>query len=287
MKNYTYVEIIDDFKSAMFDAGITPPDFVEADGKLHRFHIDGHKAGSLNGAYVLHTNGYIPAGYFEDFKQGIKVTWRMKGATHREISASEREQFAAAQLLREHEQDIKRKQAAEKANKIWNFATPAVNHAYLERKKIKPHNTRINSRYGSLIIPIYNEQLKLVSLQFIGADGSKTFLKGGEKKSCFCWLGNSTDTILIAEGFATAASLHEYKGFQTFVAFDAGNLENVAKVVRANRPTAEIIIAGDNDESGVGQKAANAAALAVAGKVMIPPTIGNDWNDELTMGVMA
>lgn len=63
----TYVEIIDAFRSAMFDAGITPPDYIQADGQLHRFYIAGHKVGSQNGAYVCYSNGH-PAGYFEDFK---------------------------------------------------------------------------------------------------------------------------------------------------------------------------------------------------------------------------
>jgi putative DNA primase/helicase len=70
---------------------------------------------------------------------------------------------------------------------------------------------------------------------------------------------------LIAEGFATAAILHEATGQQVFIAFDAGNLINVAKLVRTKNPTAEIIIAGDNDESGTGQNAARAAALAING----------------------
>lgn len=53
--------------------------------------------------------------------------------------------------------------------------------------------------------------------------------------------------------------------------------------VRALEPKAEIIVCGDNDESGTGQKAARAAALACGGKYLIPATVGMDWNDYLTM----
>jgi len=91
-------------------------------------------------------------------------------------------------------------------------------------------------------------------------------------------------TILIAEGFATAASLHEATGHQVFIAFDAGNLVNVAKIIRAKNPDAEIIICGDNDLSGVGQKAARSAALACGGKYIIPDTVGHDWNDSINAG---
>ncbi len=66
-------QIIDAFKAAMQEAGITPPDTIKADGVLHRFHIADHKTGTLNGAYKLHLDGSRPAGYFEDFKSGIKT----------------------------------------------------------------------------------------------------------------------------------------------------------------------------------------------------------------------
>lgn len=280
MKNFTYVEIIDAFKSAMHDAGITPPDYIQADGQLHRFHIAGHKAGSKNGAYVLHSNGH-PAGYFENFTQDMKVTWKMEG-NRAQFSEADKAQIAAANFQRQKELEDKHRKAAETARYIWRNSPSATSHPYLTRKQIQPHIAKIN-KYGALTIPLYNAQIELVNLQFIDSDGNKRFLSGGQKKNCFCWLGNSTETILVAEGFATAASLHEHKNLQTFVAFDAGNLENVAKIIRANRPDAQIIIAGDNDESGVGQKAARAAALAVGGTYIIPETVDMDWNDVLTM----
>ncbi len=282
MLNYTYVETIDAFRSAMHDAGITPPDFIQADGQLHRFYIAGHKAGSKNGAYVLHSSGH-PAGYFEDFKQGMKVTWRMEGNRSSQLTEADKAQIAAASVQRQQELEFKHRKAAEKARYIWRNAPPAITHPYLTRKQILPHVAKIN-KYGALTIPLYNAQLELINLQFIDVDGNKRFLGGGQKKNCFCWLGNSTGTILVAEGFATAASLHENKGLQTFVAFDAGNLEAVAKIIREKCPTANIVIAGDNDESGVGQKAASAAARAVGGKFIIPKEVGMDWNDALTQG---
>ena len=283
MNTFTYVETIDAFRSAMFDASITPPDFIQADGKLHRFHIAGHKAGSKNGAYVLHSNGH-PAGYFEDFTQSMKVTWRMEG-NRRQFTDADVAQIAAAKFQREKELEFKRNKAKEKANSIWTYAEYATTHPYLNRKRIKPHIAKMcGYQNPALLVPLYNARIEIVNLQYIEADGSKRFLYGGEKKNCFCWLGDSTETILVAEGFATAASLHENKGLQTFVAFDAGNLENVAKIIRAKLPNVQIIIAGDNDESGVGQKAASAAARAVGGKFIIPKEVGMDWNDVLTLG---
>jgi len=73
---------------------------------------------------------------------------------------------------------------------------------------------------------------------------------------------------------------------KTFIAFDAGNLINVAKIVRAKNPDADIIIMGDNDLSGTGQDAAKRAALACGGKYLIPATVGHDWNDEINAEVL-
>ena len=44
---------------------------------------------------------------------------------------------------------------------------------------------------------------------------------------------------------------------------------------------------GDNDRSGVGQRVAREAALAIGGKYLIPETIGHDWNDVINMEVLA
>ena len=53
--------------------------------------------------------------------------------------------------------------------------------------------------------------------------------------------------LLVAEGYATGATLHEATGLPVAVAFNAGNLEAVAKAYRAADPSRPIIIAGDND----------------------------------------
>lgn len=87
-------EIIDAFRAAMREAGIEPPDSIRADGKLHRFHIAGHKHGSLNGAYKLHLDGIKPAGYFEDFKAGIKTNWKADGQA-KPLTQAERQQMEA------------------------------------------------------------------------------------------------------------------------------------------------------------------------------------------------
>ena len=58
----------------------------------------------------------------------------------------------------------------------------------------------------------------------------------------------------------------------------------MAQAVRRMFPYVSIIVCGDNDLSGVGQKAAIDAAATVNGKYKIPPNVGQDWNDFLSNG---
>ena len=269
--------IINEFKTAMLNSGIEPPDTIIGDGLLHRFRIDGR----LNGAYVLHLDG-CAAGYFQDFRQRIKQNWKLEG-TFKRLTNAEKQAFAkqrqADDLKRQAEEAAKHGAAASKARQIWNQSPYAESsHHYLVTKKIGSHGVKIG--FGNtLIIPLYKHDGELVSLQFIAPDGGKRFLSGGLKKGCFCVLGELTDKILICEGFATGASLFEDSGHMTFIAFDAGNLSQVAAVVSVLYQGAEVIVCGDNDESGVGQKAAHDAALACGGKYTFPPIAGLDWND--------
>jgi len=283
---HSHSNIVDEFINAMLDSIGYAPESLVGDGKLYRFK---DKNGKLNGAYVLHLDNRA-AGYFECFKQGIKQTWKMAG-NFIPLSDYQRQVFKAQSQKeaeqRKIEETFKHKEAAQKACYIWNKATLApANHPYLINKRIGIRGARLG-RENTLIIPLYNANKEIVNLQFISETGGKRFLSGGLKKGCFYWIGGeNTDKILIAEGFATAASLHENSGYLAVVAFDAGNLKEVAINVKKLAPEAEVIICADNDISGVGQKAAKEAALAIGGKYLIPETIGHDWNDSLTAVIL-
>ena len=280
----TAYEVIASFKAAMAEQGIVTDAQIIADGQLHRIHIEGHKSGSLNGAYVLHLDG-TPAGYFENFTTGLKVKWKLEGSEQHPLDPEYQKQIEAAKTEREKQRLIAEQQAAEKARYIREKSPLAESHTYLARKAIPPYGTRI-ARDGRLALPMYDHKNRICNLQFISEDGTKRFLKGGKKKGCFWWLGQNTDTILIAEGFATAASLHLHTGYLTIIAYDAGNLEAVAKIIRERQATAKIVVCADNDESGIGQEKANRAAHAVNGLVALPPITGdfNDWAKQIQGG---
>lgn len=255
-------EVIEAFKTSMADNGLSTDAPIIGDGQLHRIRINGHKRGTLNGAYVLHLDG-TPAGYFEDFSTGQLYNWKLRGSEHKPPDPEELKRIEAAKAERETKGQRKQAAAAKKAQYIWSICPKAQSsHPYLAKKKIKPHGAK-QTISGALLLPLYDQNKQLVNLQFIHTDGNKRFLKNGQKKECFWWLGKATETILIAEGFATAATLYEATGFLTVIAYDAGNLEAVAKIIRSRQPLAKIIICADNDASGTGQVKANQAALAV------------------------
>jgi putative DNA primase/helicase len=276
-RNYTAVEA---FKNAVLDSIGCAPDEIIADGSLHRFKIDG----KLNGAYVLHLDSR-PAGYFEDFKQGIKQNWKLEG-DYKPPTNDERNAYAIERQRqieqRQAEQAKRHDDAVQKAAYIWQNSEPATDHPYLTKKRVKAHGLRVYK--GSLVVPVFNNGA--FTVQFIDPEGNKRFRTGSRLIGSYSELGQYAPDkpILVAEGWATGASLFESTGNLIFIAFSAGNLTAVALHTRKLYPNAEIVIAGDHDLSGIGQKAARGAALAVGGKYLIPPTAGNDWNDELSGG---
>ena len=211
-----------------------------------------------------------------------------------ERAAAEQRALIAERHTRENErkadEEYRHATAAKKALMIWELATIIINqseHPYLVRKRINPNGARIYK--GCLVIAIFNQYAEIVNLQFIADDGVKRFLTGAKKKGCFSLITNGKNKFIIqiCEGWGTGCSLFQTTGFYTIVALDAGNLTEVAKLIAGLYPESKIVICGDNDRSGTGQKAAKAAALACRGRYILPATVGHDWNDAINAQVTA
>ncbi len=70
---------------------------------------------------------------------------------------------------------------------------------------------------------------KTWSMQTIAPDGAKRFTPGGRVRGCYYSIGKPAGVLVVAEGFATGASIHEATGCAVAVAFNAGNLKAVAE----------------------------------------------------------
>jgi putative DNA primase/helicase len=262
------------FLDAMRAAGLPPVKFEPvADGRIHRFRVEGDKAGSRNGWCVLYA-APIGHGSFGSWRTGESHTWRAEAErtmTPSEL-AEQRRQFEAMRRQRVEEEAHIREEARGKAARLWDMTKPAeAGHPYLVRKGVKAWGIR--QLRDSLVIPARDAHGLLHTLQFIGSDGNKRFLTGGRIRACYCAIGRPVDTLLLAEGYATAATLYEATGHATACAFNAGNLAPVARALRAKFPSLRIIVCADNDTHTPGNPGlTNAweAARAVHGWVACP-----------------
>lgn len=281
---------LEQFRDAISAAGMEPPDGIHADGVLHRFSPSG-KRSDMAGWYVLHGDG-IPAGSFGNWRTGHAQSWRAdigRSLSQAEINAH----HARIELMRIERQaaTAKLKLAAEwRATRMWSGLDPAdPDHQYLRRKGVQPFSAR--QMGAALVLAVRNVDGDIKSLQFIGEDGSKRLMKGGEKRGHFIHVNGArtAQRWLICEGWATGATLAEaFPDDCVIAAIDAGNLLPVAQAIRARFPDAAITICADDDVAtpgNPGRTKATAAALAVGAKLAIPdfgdnhPDGCTDFND--------
>lgn len=269
----------DSMLTAMQAAGLAPAKVIDLipDGKLRRYRVEGDKPGSANGWYVLHAHPML-AGAFGSWKTGDSHNWRE--ARGRPPTHQEREQLRqamqAAQAVRAAEQAAVQEQARAKAERLWSRARPATNaHAYLQRKRVPAIGVR--QLRDMLLIPARDTGGTLHTLQFIGPDGGKRFLTGGRIAGCYFAMGRPNGVLLLCEGYATGATLHQATRHAVAVAFNCGNLRAVALALRAKFPTLRIVVCADNDTRTPGNPGvtrAQEAAQAVGGAVVIPSFAG-------------
>jgi antirestriction protein ArdC/phage/plasmid primase-like uncharacterized protein len=221
------------------------------DGAIHRVPLIGGKRGELDGAYC----GFLderPAGWMQNFSSGEKVKWMASGhALSKEEMDAQRAEIAQKQLERAEQRKQAQKEAAEMSQAAWDMGNEAhEDHPYLKAKGIPPIGLHENWA-GVLHIPVRNVDDELRGLQTIDAEGRKRFVPGMEKSGNFHLISEpgkdlSQGEILLAEGYATGASLNMATGKPVAVAFDAGNLEPVARKLREKYPNAAITICADN-----------------------------------------
>ena len=275
---------------AMQAAGLTPPHPIQIDGKLHRFRTGtkgqgGH--GDKTGWYVLYPDG-IPAGKFGCWRAGVECNWRAE--IGRSLSPVEEmahaKRLAEAKAARDAELAKSRQVAASTVEQIWANAMPAsADHPYLARKGVQPHGARLTGD-GRLVVPLFGPDGALSSLQYIDHAGGKLYHAGGATGGKFWQIGTTDDpgTLYLAEGFATAATIHEVTGRPCVVAYSASNLVPVCGHIREHfGPQQDLVIVADHDKSGTGQHYADQSSAKYGARVVIPPIEG-DANDYVQAG---
>ncbi|NKB77620.1 MAG: toprim domain-containing protein [Gammaproteobacteria bacterium] len=258
------------------------------DGKIHRVPVAGDKQSKKSGWYV-YFDGDFPAGSFGNWKTGETQTWSQHDKASLSLGDQERQRITieAANRAAEKERDRLHEAAAQTAAAIINAMVPIKDHPYLQSKGIEPTGLVGCAEDGRLVVPMVTVDGELVSLQYISGNGSKQYLKGGRKGMFVINPDSDPRKIYIVEGYATGVTVAEATGGMTAVAFDTSNLKTTAKQLKDKYPTAQIIIAADNDqftENNPGLTYAQIAAEQTNGTVIHPEFIDlsnkpTDFND--------
>jgi putative DNA primase/helicase len=270
---------------------------ITLDGKIHRFEHGGKRD---LGWYIGWQNHFIKGGgtyivaSVGDWRSGERFDFKPQQKFSREDNAIIKQQLEEASKRRDEDKQTKQLEAAAYSLRKWDaITTPLISSDYTSRKKItNSFGVRIDNQ-SVIHVPMYDVAGKLWNIQRIFPDGAKRFIAGSRVSGCFFTLGSLSDEceeILICEGWATGATLHDVSKKPVVVAFNAGNLKSVAVEIHKEYPMSRITVCGDNDRfqsediGNVGAKKATEAAEVCGGTVIIPQFSkddhkGTDFND--------
>lgn len=258
------------------------------DGKLYRVPVEGDKGKQKSGSYRGHLDGR-PAGFIHNFKDGSEPqNWKAQGFSQENVVSlmPTPEQQEAQKALNAEREATRQKELLAKHNEVsvnvrtkFNEAREVGdNHQYLEAKGVKNYGLKLAER-NNLYMPLVDIDDKMWSAQAINV-GFKGFEKDGKKEGNFFIIGEHHSTskeLLICEGYATGASIHEATGKGVIVAVDAGNLENVGLALRERYPDKVIAFMADDDiakatdgKKNVGLISAENASELTRGIVIYP-----------------
>jgi len=270
-------------------SGVTE-DKLKIDGARHYFAPDSRKNKSKKSGwyklfeFVGRTGDRLISGSFGNYYDNTCYLVEVSAKGRERLSPEEVQRLAEQQKAHDaqvkEEQRQKHLETGKRALSIWSKLPDSGKSDYLDRKKVYAHGLRFSK--GSVVVPVYGFKKAdeagfiLWGLQFINGDGSKKFLTGTAKKGRFFVIGEIDPAGIIgfAEGYATAATIHECMQWAMVVTFDAGNMLPVARVFRERYPDAQFVFCGDDDhekEINTGRLAAEQAASVCGGRAIFPP----------------
>lgn len=293
-------DMIPKAKEALGEAGLVLNGPLDMSGKMAMCGTT-KKPNGTDGRYIFHAdfppNITIINHHAGGQKQIIPLwkpgEWEGMPETERK-ALQEKIRLEKAEAIRRRKRVLQ--EAKAQAQKFFNpLSIAGDDNAYLQRKGIKAHGDLRQAKRGDLVIPVYDATGAICSGQFITRDGNKRFMPGKLPEIYFSVIPakdrSTTGTLRIAEGYATAASIHEATGDTVLIAFSCHNLENVAVFARSKYADRNIVICADNDKptsyfpecGGKGVFHAKKAAQAVNASIAICPLFDGrdnaDFND--------
>lgn len=193
----------------------------------------------------------------------------------------------------EAKQESEYRAMAAECRRLWSNGKPCNTHPYLERKGVRVHGELRTMFNGTLMIPM-TFRGGISSIQFIKSDGTKNFKGDARAGGTYFKIGFdyeinyslNGDLIVICEGYATGASIHEATGLPVVVCFSSGNIKNVFPLVRKHFNHAYIVVAADDDwqKNKDGEKAAKAAVAGDISADYVLPDFGDARATETAAG---
>lgn len=259
-------------------------------GKIVRVAVEGDRHRQKSGWYSLHE---IPGRDGGTLLVGAYGSWREGGGHHKielgkssEALSTEEKTAIRARIAADRKEAARRREreagrAAQVAERAWKACTPDGTCDYLRRKGVLAHGARFSPK-GNLVIPLCDSLGRIRGLQVIYGDPDHKTRRGRDKdywpaglakQGHWFQIGTPVWIVLLVEGFATGASLHQATGLPVAVAFDAGNLVPVALALRKTYPNIQVLACADDDfltPGNPGITAAGAAALAASGSWVAP-----------------
>lgn len=247
----------------------------KASGRFERFDTPDKPKGNANGWYRIHSP---EAASFGIWHMDLTETVTLDGPHDPEAAAAARLEAMQARDRRDRERRQREAEAQARAARWWAQSRPAdPGHPYLAGKGLPPYNLR--QRGDMLLMPLFCDG-ELANLERIFPDGGKRPLPGGRVRGVASLIGHLAGAghVLVAEGWSTAAALHEAMGCPVVVARNADNLTPVARRLRQRLPEeVAITIGGDDDRHlpaqglpNKGRVAARHAALAIGARLLMP-----------------
>lgn len=182
-----------------------------------------------------------------------KQTERLTDDQRKAIAAKHRASQKKAEAARKKTTD----RAAATAKSSWDTLATEGHSNYLASKKIDAHGIRFG-KHGEIVIPMRDDTDAIRGVQIIYPKDHPRIAKIGRNKEFFpAGIGMSgtwhiigdhpRDLLLITEGYATAASLHQATGHPVAVLWSANNLLAGTTALRKKYPRSRLLICADDD----------------------------------------
>ena len=297
----TFFEFLNWAKAKAAEHGLVVDD-INADGELHRCGTESKPRGKA-GVYVCHFDD-LPLIYIGNWQTQTFETFFARSLDSCDNATRKRAIERAQELKRRSEEEQRKRWACGARTAFYMLRrgrVPNPQHAYLVRKQIAAPMGVLQDRHGCLLVPVYNENGKVQSVQkilpepYIDANGNKSdkyFIQNGRTKFGHfiipAMAGKENGPALIAEGLATGMALHMATGLEVWICFTCHNMLDVARLVRGRFPKRKICLCADNDRAtehklaekfgkdkatNPGVKAATEAAEAIGACLAVCPAL--------------